>query len=160
MTTLHLTVTLSQDRAQRLQELARSLNVSADLLAQSIVDSDMKRREIDDKTMSDSDIFSVVANSPLAKALLPNPAVRHVNGESAWLEHAVDQRALPHWERLIITQDVGLPMRWNAQLHNITTGAVASSDPGATAEAFLHEELHQALSALHEERHKHQPDGS
>ena len=63
----------------------------------------------------------------------------------------MNQQVLHDWERLIINQELGLPMRWNARLVNITTGAVVSSDPGHTAEAFLHDELHQALSALHEE---------
>ena len=151
MTTLHLTITMREDRAQRLVDLARSLNTSTDLMVQTILDSDMDSREIEDKTMSDSAIFYAVANSPFGNALLSSPTVHHVQGQPPHVDYRVNQQVLPNWERLIINQELGLPMRWNARLVNITTGAVASSDPGPTAEAFLHEELHQALSALHDE---------
>ena len=73
MTTLHLTITLNEDRAQRLVELAQSLNTSTDLMVQAIVDANMELREIDDKTMTDSAIFSMIANSPFGKTLLPSP---------------------------------------------------------------------------------------
>ena len=70
-------------------------------------------------------------------------------GASADVSYDVDRTALPQWERLMLTQDIGLPMHWMARLVNITEDATLSSVSKDDA-GFVHSNLAHALEAVYQ----------
>ena len=151
MPQITLVVNLSEQKADQLSKIAQNLKCTTDDLLQSIIDRYLRDQDIMDRTMSIRDIHHVVAHSPIYQHLVKSEPPNFGNelGEAINVSFDVDDRLLGDWEKLLITQDIGLPMRWNARLVNVSEDKlVSSSDKEAYPEDFSHPELAQALEAL------------
>ena len=151
MKTLHLQVELSAESADELGEIAATLRVTPDQLVQSLIESYLETREVRDKLLSTRELYTIVSRSSLAQFLNTNQMPKFLNapGTSADVSYDVDQTALPQWERLLLMQDMGLPMHWMAMLVNITQDATLSSASN-NDNRFVHSNLAHALEAVYQ----------
>ena len=159
MTTLQVRVTLSHAQASELHRAAQDIDVTPDQLIESLTKTYLDEREIQAKMLSAEEIRAITARSPLAAFLQPDQPPKFHNGphESAEVSYAVNPHRLPDWRVLSITQDIGLPMHWNAKLLNIDDDRAISS-AGEREEEFAHPQLAQALQALYEALQAAQPN--
>ena len=151
---------LSEQRQKRFAKMAAALDTTPDILTTSLVESYLDNQEIADRSMSTREIHHVVAHSPLNQYLIKDekPTIVDDPSQPTNLTFRVDYRLMPKWERLIVTQDVGLPLWWNARLVNVSEDdCIGSPSQEQQPEAFSHQELTDALQSLHHKMNVTQP---
>ena len=151
MPPINLVVDLSEQKTDQLSKLARNLNCTTDELVKSIIDRHLKNQDIIDRYMSPREIHHVVAHSPIFQYLVKRepPTVGNEPDRSPNTSFDIDNQLMAKWEKLLITQDIGLPMWWNAQLVNHSEDkSISSSEDESHPENFSHPELAQALDTL------------